>query len=191
MNSIVISPTKVEPAVRPIEIVERKGVGHPDTLSDALGEHLSCTYSNYTRTRFGAILRHQFDKVALMCGRSKVSFGDGEMLEPIRVLINGRASACLGDENIPVRELLIEATREFFAARFPMLDFNRDFRIGWTENVGCAGIHVKIVRLVTVHSSGVAPLMICPNDDRVSRDGHGIAERVIGPCVARFNVYLP
>ena len=73
------------PAGTPIEIVERKGLGHPDTLSDALGEHLSCTYSNYTRTRFGAILRHQFDKVALMCGRAKVSFGAGEMLEPIRV----------------------------------------------------------------------------------------------------------
>jgi S-adenosylmethionine synthetase len=136
MNNIIISPTKLEPAMRPIEIVERKGLGHPDTLSDALGEHLSCTYSNYTRTRFGAILRHQFDKVALMCGRAKVSFGDGEMLEPIRVLINGRASACLGDEEIPVRSLLIDATRDFFAERFPMLDFTRDFKIMYEVRSG-------------------------------------------------------
>jgi S-adenosylmethionine synthetase len=136
MQNIVISPTKLEPAMRPIEIVERKGVGHPDTLSDALGEHLSCTYSNYTRTRFGAILRHQFDKIALMCGRARVSFGDGEMLDPIRVLINGRASACLGDEEIPVRDLLTDATREFFTARFPMLDFNTDFRIMYEVRSG-------------------------------------------------------
>lgn len=136
MDNLVISPTKVEPASRPIEIVERKGIGHPDTLSDALGEHLARTYSNYTRTRFGAILRHQFDKVALMCGRAKVSFGGGELLEPIRVLVNGRASACLGDEEIPVRDILVDATREFFAERFPMLDFERDFRIMYEVRSG-------------------------------------------------------
>ncbi len=136
MDNLVISPTKLEPATRPIEIVERKGVGHPDTLSDALGEHLSRTYANYTRMRFGAILRHQFDKVALMCGRAEVSFGGGELLDPIRVLINGRASACLGDEEIPVRDLLTDATREFFTARFPMLDFNRDFRIMYEVRSG-------------------------------------------------------
>lgn len=136
MKNIIISPTKLEPFERPIEIVERKGVGHPDTLSDALGEHLSRTYSHYTRTRFGAILRHQFDKVALMCGRAKVSFGGGEMLAPIRVLINGRASACLGDEEIPVRDILTNATREFFIQRFPMLEFDRDFRLMYEVRSG-------------------------------------------------------
>ena len=97
---ISISPSKVEPASRFIELVERKGVGHPDTLSDALGEHLSLAYSRYTLDHFGAILRHQFDKVALMCGRAKVAFGAGEIVEPIRILVNGRASACLGSEEI-------------------------------------------------------------------------------------------
>lgn len=136
MKNLTVSPTKLEPASRPIEIVERKGVGHPDTLSDALGEHLACTYSKYTLTRFGAILRHQFDKVCLMCGRAKVSFGGGELLEPIRVLVNGRASACLGTQEIPVREILMDATREFFAKRFPMLDFERDFRIMYEVRTG-------------------------------------------------------
>lgn len=136
MNAVTISPTKVEPAARPIEIVERKGVGHPDTLSDALGEHLSRTYSNYTLAKFGAILRHQFDKVALMCGRARVVFGGGELIDPIRVLINGRASARLGQEVIPVREILLDATRNFFQGRFPMLNFERDFKILYEVRTG-------------------------------------------------------
>ena len=128
-HSIHFHPTKLDPSQRPVEIVERKGAGHPDTLSDALAEHLSVTYSLHTQERFGAVLRHQFDKTAIMCGRSKVAFGDAQMLEPIRVLLNGRASTRLGTEEIPLHELLVDATRAFFAARFPMLDPVRDFRI--------------------------------------------------------------
>lgn len=128
-NRLKIHSTKIDPANRPIEIVERKGIGHPDTLSDALAEHLSMTYSRYTLSRFGAILRHQFDKTALMCGRSKVAFGQGELIEPIRVLLNGRASARLGKEEIPIQELLVEAARDFFRDRFPMLDPVKDFRV--------------------------------------------------------------
>ncbi len=136
MNDVVISATKIEPSERPIEIVERKGVGHPDTMSDALAEYLSCAYSNYTLAKFGAVLRHQFDKVALMCGRARVVFGGGELLDPIRILLNGRASARLGSEEIPVRDILIDATRSFFRDRFPMLDFERDFKILYEVRTG-------------------------------------------------------
>lgn len=126
---IQIHASKIDPAAGPVEIVERKGVGHPDTLSDALAEHLSVTYSRYTLEQHGTILRHQFDKTAIMCGRTKVAFGDAQIVEPIRVLLNGRASARLGATEIPLRQLLVEATRDFFRVRFPMLDPVRDFRI--------------------------------------------------------------
>lgn len=128
-RTIQIHQTKTDPSHRPVEIVERKGAGHPDTLSDALAEHLSVTYSRYTLERFGGLLRHQFDKTSLMCGRAKVAFGDAHMIEPIRVLLNGRASARLGSDEIPVQEMLVEATRNFFRERFPMLDPVRDFHI--------------------------------------------------------------
>ncbi|MEO6216778.1 MAG: methionine adenosyltransferase [Sphingomonas sp.] len=127
--NLQITPTRRDPSRHPFEIVERKGVGHPDTLSDHLAETLSRIYSRYTQSRFGMVLRHQFDKTAIMCGRCRVSFGDGEMKEPIRVLVNGRASSRLGDALIPLRELLTEAVKGFFSERFPMLDPERDIRI--------------------------------------------------------------
>lgn len=80
------------------EFVERKGLGHPDTLSDALAEFLLVNYSNYTLKNFGAILHHNFDKVGLLGGASFVKFGKGHLTKPIRVLLNGRASTKFGDK---------------------------------------------------------------------------------------------
>jgi len=58
-------------------LVERKGFGHPDTLSDSLAETLSREYSKYTKSKFGVILHHNFDKVGLLGGESYVKFGKG------------------------------------------------------------------------------------------------------------------
>ncbi|MFH1859232.1 MAG: methionine adenosyltransferase [Patescibacteria group bacterium] len=108
------------------EFVERKGIGHPDTLSDALAEFLSVNYSNYTLKKFGAVLHHNFDKVGLLGGASFVKFGEGYLIKPIRVLINGRASTKFEDIDIPVKDLLIEWAREFMTSKFPTIDRDRD-----------------------------------------------------------------
>lgn len=118
------------------EAVERKGSGHPDTLSDHLAEFLSTSYSRYCLENFGAILHHQFDKVGIMGGRVEVKFGQGKMTQPIRLLLNGRISVKFGDTLIPAKEFLIEHARKFFSERYPMLDFDRDFRIIYEVSSG-------------------------------------------------------
>jgi S-adenosylmethionine synthetase len=85
-------------------IVERKGWGHPDTLADHLAERLSRTYSRYTLEQFGAVLHHNFDKLGLLGGASEVRYGAGRMVDPVRVLVNGRATRSCGGETIPVDE---------------------------------------------------------------------------------------
>ena len=64
------------PSESEFEIVERKGRGHPDTLSDHLAELLSRTYSKYTLEKHGAVLRHQFDKLSLMGGKAEVNLAE-------------------------------------------------------------------------------------------------------------------
>jgi S-adenosylmethionine synthetase len=115
--------------VNTFEIVERKGKGHPDTLADALAEEISRVYSKYTLSRFGAILHHNFDKLGLLGGESFVTFGEGYLTKPIRVLLNGRASICFGEEKIPVRELLEEVARNFLIKHFPNIDKEKDIKI--------------------------------------------------------------
>lgn len=105
-----------------ITIVERKGWGHPDTLADHLAERLSWRYSRYTLERFGAVLHHNFDKLALLGGACEVRYGSGRMTAPVRVLVNGRAArSCAGDA-IPVDDLIQETVRGFFRERLPELD---------------------------------------------------------------------
>ena len=111
------------------EFVERKGIGHPDTLADALAEELSMKYSNYTLRNFGVVLHHNFDKVGLLGGSSYVSFGRGYLKNPIKVLINGRASIKFGKKEIPINKLLIGWAKNFFKKRLPMINVSKDLKL--------------------------------------------------------------
>lgn len=113
------------------EIVERKGRGHPDTLSDHLAELLSRTYSKYTRDTYGVILRHQFDKLSLMGGKCDVRFGGGNFRSPVRLLINGRATPKIGGEAVEFRDLLINAAAKFLEKELRNFKFLTNCRVMW------------------------------------------------------------
>lgn len=82
------------------EVVETKGKGHPDNICDTLAEKISGNYSKYCLNKYGVVLRHMIDKLSILGGGSKVQFGKGEMLSPIRILINGRFTDRYGEEKI-------------------------------------------------------------------------------------------
>ncbi len=91
-----VSVTPLEgpsPASLPLEMVERKGLGHPDTICDALAENLSVALSRFYVERFGAILHHNVDKALLWGGAARPAFGGGEVLAPIEIYLAGRATA--------------------------------------------------------------------------------------------------
>ncbi|SED43181.1 methionine adenosyltransferase [Streptomyces sp. 2314.4] len=115
-------------------IVERKGLGHPDTLADHLAERLSRAYSRYTVQRFGAVLHHNFDKLALLGGASEVRYGGGEVTSPVRVLVNGRAAPMCGGERIPVTEIVEAEVRAFFAERLAEVSDHLDITFNITSN---------------------------------------------------------
>ena len=119
-----------------MEVIERKGAGHPDSLSDGLAEALSVAYAKYTYEKFGAVLHHNFDKVGLLGGRSEADFGRGRMTSPVRVLVNGRASHRFGDTELPVRELVEETARRFLGTRLPRIDPLRDLTFLWNLSEG-------------------------------------------------------
>lgn len=115
-------------------IVERKGLGHPDTLADHLAERLSRAYSRYTVEQFGAVLHHNFDKLALLGGASEVRYGAGRMTAPVRVLVNGRAAPSCGGENIPVLEIVEAEVRAFFSEQLAEVADHLDIAFNITSN---------------------------------------------------------
>jgi S-adenosylmethionine synthetase len=113
----------------PVEVVERKGRGHPDTLCDAIAEEASLALSRIYLERFGRILHHNVDKVLLAAGRSAPRFGGGAVTEPAGIYIAGRATEELAGERVPVRELAVESCRACLTERLHALDASRHVRI--------------------------------------------------------------
>ncbi|GAB2717939.1 methionine adenosyltransferase [Kitasatospora kifunensis] len=109
-------PLPLEPAV---EVVERKGLGHPDTLADAIAELASIRYSQYCLQEFGAVLHHNLDKVAVLGGRAAFTDTDGTYDRPLRVVFGGRISTSFAGRPIPVREILEQAAREQLQEALP------------------------------------------------------------------------
>jgi S-adenosylmethionine synthetase len=91
-NIVVEAGTSAGPADRDVEICEHKGLGHPDTITDAVCEAASRELSLAYRSAYGAILHHNVDKGLLVGGRSEPRFGGGRILAPAKVIIAGRAT---------------------------------------------------------------------------------------------------
>jgi S-adenosylmethionine synthetase len=124
MKIIVRSPAH-DPALRDVEVVERKGLGHPDTICDALAEEISWSLSRYYLQRFGRILHHNVDKILLVGGAARPTFGGGTIVQPIEIYLAGRATSVYGGELIPVQEIAIEACRGWLQQHLPNVDVNR------------------------------------------------------------------
>ena len=129
MDLVVRMFESISPAFQEVEIVERKGLGHPDTICDAIAEHACVCLCRYYLEHFGQILHHNVDKVLLCGGAARVLFGGGEILEPIEVHIAGRATQEYRGELIPVHEITVEACREWFRKHLRELDIERHIRI--------------------------------------------------------------
>lgn len=127
---ITISPLSgVAPSQAPIEVVERKGTGHPDSICDALAEELSISLSRYYLTHFGLILHHNVDKGLLWGGAARVGFGGGEVLQPIELFLAGRATMAFRGARIPVDDIAIDSTQRWLKENLLALESERNVRI--------------------------------------------------------------
>ncbi|MFJ1646704.1 methionine adenosyltransferase [Streptomyces sp. NPDC088258] len=97
------------------ELVERKGVGHPDTMCDAIAERASRYYARYCVEHFGRVAHHWFDKVLLFGGEATIDFGEGELTKPYTVLYAGKGAYRFGDRPIPLEEILFRAAADTLA----------------------------------------------------------------------------
>ncbi len=113
----------------PVEIVERKGIGHPDTISDAIAEEYSIAVSTYYIEKFRRILHHNVDKAMLVAGRAHPVFGGGEVLDPINFYLVGRVITEVGDHRIPVEEIYIESARKWLKSNIKNLDVERHINL--------------------------------------------------------------
>jgi len=133
-NIYVEFPDEKPLSKQDVELVERKGIGHPDSICDGLAEAVSRALSNEYLRRYGCIMHHNTDQVELVGGRSNPRWGAGEIISPAYVILSGRATTELGGELVPVGEIAVKAAREYLRKTFPYMDVDNtvtvDQRIG-------------------------------------------------------------
>ena len=111
------------------EVVERKGLGHPDTICDALAEALSARLCQFYLERFGLILHHNVDKALLCGGSAQPAFGGGEVVEPMDIILSGRATRQYKGVDVPVEDLAQACVRDWLRDHFHALDPHRHVRV--------------------------------------------------------------
>ncbi|MFC7227145.1 methionine adenosyltransferase [Salinirubellus salinus] len=115
-----------------VEIVERKGLGHPDSICDGIAEHVSQALANAYLETVGKVLHFNTDETQLVAGNSAPAYGGGDVVDPIYILVVGRATkyyACeeTGEEYIiPAESIALRAAREYLAENFEDLDLETD-----------------------------------------------------------------
>lgn len=135
----------------PLEIVERKGLGHPDTICDHLTEALSQELSRVYREIYGRTLHYNVDKALLWGGNSNPIFGGGHITKPMEVYLAGRAIVEAAGRHLPLDELVNDVVREWFACYFPLLDLDRHLRIHCLVRPGSA----DLTSLFDRHDGGI------------------------------------
>ena len=126
------------------EIVERKGIGHPDSVCDAVADACSRALCSYYLENYDRVYHHNVDKAALVGGTAKPEFGGGMIIQPQYFLIVGRAINQIliecGTESkldyIPVATICIDTQRKELSKIFRNLDLNKDIQFDYAVRPG-------------------------------------------------------
>ncbi|NPA75857.1 MAG: methionine adenosyltransferase [Euryarchaeota archaeon] len=126
-RNIVVEEINFTPVEdREIEIVERKGIGHPDSVADGIAESISRELSRYYLKNYDRILHHNTDQAEIVGGQAKPKFGGGQVLEPVYILLSGRATTLVEGERVPYRTIAKKAAVNFLKKHYHNLDIEED-----------------------------------------------------------------
>jgi S-adenosylmethionine synthetase len=123
MSQLVIEALQQIPVDRQrVELVERKGTGHPDSICDAIMEQVSLALCREYLAAFGRVLHHNLDKGLLVAGRTAPRLGGGTVLEPMRLVFGDRATADYKGKHIDVGAIAIESARNWLRQNLRFVD---------------------------------------------------------------------
>jgi len=150
---------------RRLELVERKGLGHPDTVCDSLVEAVSVALNRMYLDRLGAIAHYNIDKALLVAGQCAKTFGSGSMSRPLQLYVGDRATYEVGGARLPVEETAREAVERWVGAHLPGVRASRDLQMRFVLAPGSEELRriysqqdPEIASNDTCGASGYAPL---------------------------------
>ncbi len=127
MSNIRVSESKYVPiSNQNVEYVERKGIGHPDSLIDGIAERASVELSRAYMDSTGMILHHNLDKGLIIGGTSEASFGNGRITKPIEIILAGRAVKKYQNIDVPVDDIALKAAKDYLKEHTRFLDIDNE-----------------------------------------------------------------
>jgi len=127
MNNFIEIQSHTE--ISAIEMAERKGTGHPDSICDHIAEHVSIALCNYYLEHFGTILHYNVDKALLVGGRSNPVYHGGKIIKQIELYIAGRATTEVKGKIIPVEEIAVNTAKQWLSDNIRFLDVEKHIHI--------------------------------------------------------------
>ena len=123
MRNMLINGLKQTPIEKQkLEIVERKGLGHPDSICDAIMDQVSVRLSRAYLEKFGAIMHHNADKSLLVAGEIETVFGGGSVKKPMLLILGDRATFEVDGTSLPIKEMTIQTAKEWFKKNLRFVD---------------------------------------------------------------------
>lgn len=123
MRNILVDYSKHTPVEQQkVEIVERKGLGHPDSVCDAIMDSISVKLCKEYLEKVGSILHHNADKSLLVAGDVELNFGGGKVKEPMLLVLGDRATNEADGVLIPVEELALQAAKDWIKSNLRFVD---------------------------------------------------------------------
>jgi S-adenosylmethionine synthetase len=134
-RNIQVEPLRTVPIEdQEVELVERKGLGHPDSIADGVSESVSRALCRLYLDEYGRILHHNTDETQVVGGASEPKFGGGKLTNPIYILLVGRATTEVDGEKLPYRQVAVDAAKAYVKSVCSHLDVEKqvdfDCRIG-------------------------------------------------------------
>ena len=105
-----------------IEIVERKGLGHPDTISDMVMNELSVELCRLYLKEFNKVLHYNLDKSLLVAGESETRFGGGVVKRPMKLIFGDRATYSFNGRELPIEKLAVDSAKNWFRRNLRFVD---------------------------------------------------------------------
>ncbi len=123
MRNIIVAALKQVPLQNQrIEVVERKGLGHPDTMCDSIMNEVSVSLSKEYLKKAGTILHHNIDKSLLVAGEVETRFKGGVMKKPMKLIFGDRATYKVDGDEIPVEEIAVQTAKDWLKKNLRFVD---------------------------------------------------------------------
>ena len=141
MRNIIVENLKQTPLEKQrIEIVERKGLGHPDYMCDAVMDQISVALSREYLEKVGSIMHHNIDKALLVAGETEPRFGGGIVNQPMLLIFGDRATSEANGVKIDVEGIAVNVAKEWFRRNMRFVDPEKHVKYQVELNQGSVGL---------------------------------------------------